>query len=162
MNPQATADVLDAISTGMFPESFWDNQDDACDCVYQRIGMWTNPYLAETLEVRMCCIWAELYKLFPQFVRVTPAFLDGNAEEWVTEPMDWNGESDMPASIWYRQIARRQGISVSEARSKYAHLERPKGIPRPVVEEEPVIDPISALLEVVYRLQQRVDELEAK
>lgn len=133
LSPTAQSDVLKALSTGFFPEEFWDCQDDACDCTYQRIGMWTNPYIGETLEVRMCCIWAELYKLFPDFVRVVPAYLDGNANEWDTQIHEWNAEFDMPKSIWYRQMARKDGISVAEARSKYRERdeERPRGTPKP-------------------------------
>lgn len=130
--PSVKQDVLAALE-GYFPETFWDCQDDACDCVFQRIGMWTNPYLGETLEVRMCCIWAELYKLFPDKVRVIPAYQDGNKGEWVEGTLDWNAEYDMPRAIWYRQMARREGISVEEARKKYSQRdeERPRGRPRP-------------------------------
>ena len=129
LTPTARNDVLSALGAGMVPEEFWDVNDDLCDCTFQRIGMWTNPYLGETLEVRMCCIWAEFYKLFPQFVRVIPAFLDYNKDEWVTEAMEWNGETDMPKPVWYRQIARREGISVTEARDRYRGRdgERPRG-----------------------------------
>ena len=92
LNDRAAADVVAAM--GMLPETFWETNDDACDCTYQRIGMWTNPYLAETLEVRMCCIWSKLYELFPQYVRTTPAFLNHNTGEWETEPREWDGEDE--------------------------------------------------------------------
>ncbi len=130
--PQVQADVLEAVFAGTFPANFWNCQDDLCDCTYQRIGMWTNPYMAETLEVRLCCIWAEFQKQYPQFVRVTPAYLDGNKQEWVPEPMEWNGEAEMPKAIWYRQLAREQGREVADVRAEYAgkdHL-RPKGTPK--------------------------------
>ena len=134
LDNQAQTDVLEALFTGTFPSTFWDCQDDLCDCTYQRIGMWTNPYLAETLEVRMCCIWAELYKMFPQFVRVTPAYLDGNAKAWATEPMAWNGEAEMPKAIWYRQLARQQGRTVEDIRAEYSEKDelRPRGKPKSV------------------------------
>ena len=130
--PQVKADVLEAVFAGTFPGEFWNCQDDLCDCTYQRIGMWTNPYLAETLEVRLCCIWAELQKQYPEFVRVTPAYLDGNAKQWVTEPAAWNGEAEMPKAIWYRHLAREQDRPVADIRAEYAekdHL-RPKGTQR--------------------------------
>ena len=98
-------------------EDAWDHQDDRCDCTFQRIGYWSNPYIGETLEVRMCCIWKELYKQFPEYVRVTKG-----------EPAQWNGEADMPRSIWVRQLANETGLSVSEARC--LNLEPPKGQPR--------------------------------
>lgn len=122
--------VIEALSIGNLPDIEWKMWDDNCDCTFQRIGMWTNPYLAETLEVRMCCMWAEIYKQFPEFVRTVPAFYDYNADEWVTEPAEWNGEDDMPAAMWHRQIARATGMTVSEARETAP--EPPKGAPRVV------------------------------
>lgn len=149
-----------AAALGVLPEEFWDVNDDRCDCTYQRIGMWTNPYIAETLEVRMCCIWAELYKLFPQFVRTTPAFFDYNANEWNSEPRTWDGEADMPDSIWYRQIARQSGRTVAEARSLMAGRVSPRGIPRPVAEpEEPPVDVVEVLFEMIQGLADEVGRL---
>jgi len=120
--------VVEALSIGNLPDIQWKMHDDLCDCTYQRIGMWTNPYLAETLEVRMCCIWNELYKQFPQYVRNVPAFWDYNAEQWVTEPAEWNGEEDMPQSMWHRQLARKLGISLEAARM--LNIPAPAGMPR--------------------------------
>ena len=120
--------VVEALSIGNLPDIQWKMHDDLCDCTYQRIGMWTNPYLAETLEVRMCCIWNELYKQFPQYVRSVPAFWDYNAEQWVTEPAEWNGEEDMPQSMWHRQLARKLGISLEAARM--LNIPAPAGMPR--------------------------------
>ena len=125
-----SAEQASKLGPGFFPEEFWDAQDDKCECTFQRIGMWTNPYLGETLEVRMCCIWGELYKLFPEHVRVVDAFKDGNAKEWVPEARDWDAEFPMPKAIWYRQLARREGITVDQARQQYQDRddERPQGI----------------------------------
>lgn len=149
------ADIVAALD--VLPEDIWDTNDDACDCTFQRIGFWTNPYMGETLEVRMCCIWAELYKLFPQHVRTTKAWQHGG--EWQPDVWDWNGEDDMPRSIWYRHLARKEGISVAEARERYAHLDPPKGIPRPrvVLPEEP--DPVAVLFSMVTELAQEVARL---
>lgn len=97
-------------------QDVWDVNDDLCDCDFQRIGYWNNPYIGKTLEVRMCCIWAELYKSFPQFVRETTA-----------EPAQWNGETDMPKSLWNRQLANELGMTVAQARDM--GLEPPKGQP---------------------------------
>lgn len=132
---QLSPAVVQALSIGALPDIQWKMHDDLCDCVYQRIGMWTNPYLAETLEVRMCCIWNELYKQYPQFVREVPAFWDYNAEEWVTEPAEWNGEEDMPVSMWNRQVARKFNISVDEARR--LNLPAPQGKPRDLPQSKP-------------------------
>ena len=138
LEPRLVQDVMAALALGGLPDVQWKHHDDRCDCVYQRIGFWTNPYLAETLEVRMCCIWADLYRQYPQFARTIPAFWDYNREEWVTEPQEWNGEDEMPKAIWYRQLARKQGRSLSDVREEYAgkdHL-RPRGAP---VTQKPVV-----------------------
>ena len=97
-------------------QDVWDVNDDLCDCDFQRIGYWNNPYIGKTLEVRMCCIWAEIYKSFPQFVRETSV-----------EPAQWNGETDMPKSLWHRQLAAELGMKVAEAREM--GLEPPQGQP---------------------------------
>lgn len=129
LNERAVADVMAAMT--MLPETFFEPDDDRCDCTFQRIYFTTNPYLGATLEVRMCCIWAELYKLFPQFARETPAFKDYRIDEWDTGgPWEWNGETPMPRALWYRQLARQTGKSLPEIRAEYGHLEPPQGIPR--------------------------------
>lgn len=154
-----------ATAMAVLPEDTWDVQDDNCDCTYPRIGFWTNPYVAETLEVRMCCIWARIYKAYPQFVRTTKAYWSDNEHDWVREPAEWNGEDDMPAGLWYRQLARQQGRSVAEIRAEYASRlhEKPKGVPRPPqpqVEPEPSM--LDALLSIVMHMADRLDALEAK
>lgn len=134
MTTELSPAVIEALSVGMLPDVQWKMQDDLCDCTYQRIGMWTNPYLAETLEVRMCCIWAKLYEQYPEFVRQVPAFWDYNREEWVTEPAEWNGEEDMPQAIFNRQVARQTGKTLAEVRAM--NIAAPKGKPltqKPVV-----------------------------
>lgn len=125
--------VVEALAIGNLPDVQWKAQDDLCDCLYQRIGMWTNPYIAVTKEIRFCCIWAKIEELFPGYAREVPAFYDYNADQWVTEPVAWNGEDDMPAAIWHRQLARATGVSVSEARAM--NIPPPKGVkrqPRPL------------------------------
>lgn len=130
LSPRLEADVRSALAFDGLPE-FWDVNDDACDCMYVRIGMWTNPYLGETLEVRMCCIWADIYKQYPDFVRVTPAFKHYGINKWVPEIAEWNGEADMPRALWYRQLARQQDRPLPAIRADYADREPPKGKPRP-------------------------------
>ena len=132
LQPQVEADVLSAVFNDTLPGDFWNNQDDLCDCIYQRIGMWTNPYLSETLEVRLCCMWAEFEKDHPQFIRRTAAYNDGNAKAWDTAVPEWDGEAEMPKSLWYRQLARKEGRSVAEIRAEYVNRDylRPKGEPK--------------------------------
>ena len=158
LNDKAVADVVAAM--GMLPETVWLHGDDACDCTFQRIGLWKNPYIGETLEVRMCCIWDELYKLFPQHVRRTPAYLNGD-DEWIPGQQEWDGEQDMPRALWYRQLARKHGKPLPEIRGIYGAVPAPFGIPRPAPEGE-TIDPIEALLAMVTHLAERVVALEAK
>lgn len=142
------------------PEQFWDVEDDKCDCTYQRIGLWTNPYIGETLEVRMCCIWAELYKLFPNMVRVTDAFFDYNKNEWVTRQREWDGELDMPESIWFRQLAKKLGKSVDEVRQEYQGRmdEKPKGVKR---KPQPLRLSLSQQL-AIDSLRTKMNELQAQ
>ena len=96
----------------------WNAEDDLCECVYQRIGYWNNPYIGETLEVRLCCVWAEIEKAYPQFFRRTQI-----------EPAEWNGEADMPRSIWLRQMAAVGNIPLQIMRDS-ATGDPPKGTPR--------------------------------
>lgn len=117
--------ILEALAVGSLPDVKWKHGDDLCDCTFQRIGTWTNPYLAETLEVRMCCIWNEIYKQYPEYVRTIPAYWDYNTESWETEPRAWDGEEDMPKAMWHRQFAALTGTSVAEVREM--NLEAPKG-----------------------------------
>lgn len=113
---------------GEIPEVRWVHGDDECDCTFQRIGEWTNPYIARTLRVRFCCIWAELYKQFPQFVQEIPAYYDQNTGMLINEPAEWDGDTDMPRHLWYRQLAVQIGIPVSEARRLFEKHEPPKGV----------------------------------
>lgn len=99
-------------------QEVWDVNDDLCDCTYQRIGYWNNPYIGETLETRLCCVWAEFEKQWPQFFRRTQI-----------EPATWNGETDMPRSLYVRQLANALGTSTTEARNVAGDV--PKGVKRP-------------------------------
>ena len=117
------------------PGMVWLTGDDKCDCTYQRIGKWTNPFLAETLEYRWCCIWAELEKLLPsigQFVRVTNGYWDENRSAWALHPREWDGEdADMPTYLWFRQLAKQTGKPLAQIREEYKDRlsERPKATP---------------------------------
>ena len=94
----------------------WSNEDDLCDCVYQRSGYWNNPYIGETYEVRICCLYAEFEKTWPQYFKRTQI-----------EPAQWNGESDMPKAIWHRQLSAELGMPIGQVRDM--GLEPPKGSP---------------------------------
>ncbi len=108
--------VLEQAQAIAAQQEVWNIQDDLCDCVFQRIGYWFNPYLGETLETRICCLYAEWEKQYPHLFRRTQA-----------EPAEWNGESDMPRSLWHRQLSNHLGVPVSEARD--LNLAPPKGKP---------------------------------
>ena len=127
---------LEALGLAGFPVSLpdfiWATGDDKCDCIFQRIGFWTNPYLAVTHEIRLCCLYAEFAKVWPDIFRTTQAYWDGNIAEWVENPAPWDNEdSPMPVSIWHRQIARKTGKTLAEVRAKYRgrESERPKAVP---------------------------------
>ncbi len=139
-----TATPLEAwplLASGNIPDVHWLPDDDLCDCTFQRIGSWTNPYLGKTLRVRLCCIWGELYKMFPQFVQDIDAYYDSNTHTWITEPQEWDSaEMNMPYAIWYRHLAQKQGRSVTDIRAEYSErkTERPRATGKVV---EKVIDP---------------------
>ena len=149
------------ILAGEIPEIRWVHGDDLCSCTFQRIGEWTNPYIARTLRVRMCCIWAELYKEYPQFVQEIPAFYDYNADRFETEPMLWNGEDDMPAALWHRQLAVMRREPVEEVRRRFEGIEPPKGVPRPKPVQEETLQPMS-IYEVAGRQAEKIADLEQK
>ena len=127
--PVLSPAIVEALAIGELPDVIWRDHDDLCDCEFQRVCQWTNPYIGSTHEVRLCCMWAKLYEMFPAYVRNIPAWFDINWQEWNTVPMDWNGEDEMPKAIWYRHLARKYGRSVADIRAEYAEKDdlRPKG-----------------------------------
>ena len=114
------------IATTAIPDVRWVHEDDLCNCTFQRIGEWTNPYLGQTLRVRFCCVWAELEKEHPDFFQHIPAYWDDNSKSWQEEPIEWDGGSNMPRAIWYRQQALIQGKPLEEIRAELADQEPPK------------------------------------
>ena len=114
MNP----DVALAEAVGV---ETWKHGDDLCDCVFQRIGEWSNPYLGTVHQVRFCCAWARLREVWPDLFRDT----------FTGDQRAWNGEDDMPRALWVRQVAISMGITIPEARSLLKDREPPKGIRRP-------------------------------
>ena len=130
--PQLIADVMSAMAITQLPDVHWIAGDDLCDCTFQQVAEWTNPYIASTLRVRMCCIWAAIFKQYPQFVQEIPAYYDQNRNDWTVDPIPWDSEEmDMPVYLWLRQMAVTTGRSVSEVREEYVgrYRERPRAVP---------------------------------
>ena len=125
-------DILALLASSTIPEMQWENGgDDLCDCTFQRIGFWTNPYIARTLKVRMCCIWADIYKRYPQFVQEIPAFTDYRVSDHTYDPRpwEWNSvDSDMPRWLWHRQLAVEEGLPLATIRKMYEGQEPPKAV----------------------------------
>jgi len=110
-----------ALALEMLPDQ-WLVGDDKCDCTFQRIGEWGNPYIGKSLQVRLCCIWAELAKEYPQFVQEVDCYWDRNLIEPVMGAQPWDSEEmDMPLDIWYRQLASEQNRPLVEIREEYRH-----------------------------------------
>ena len=118
------------------PEFIWTHGDDLCDCTFQRIGEWSNPYLARTRRVRVCCLEDRMLDGNEDLVQDIPGFFNDNTGLFETEPWIWNGEDDMPQHLFMRQTAIIQGLSLDETRVKFEGVEPPKGAPRPKVVEE--------------------------
>ena len=136
--------------TAAEPGVMWITGDDLCDCTFQRIGEWANPYLGKTLRVRMCCIWAELYKQFPQFVQEC-GYYDSNRHTYTSEAAEWDStDMDMPVYLWHRQLATKTGKSIAEIRQEYAGRERDR--PRMVAERIDV-KPTADEVEYAHRQQ---------
>lgn len=123
--------IIEALAISGLPEVTWRDHDDLCDCEFQRVCQWTNPYIGSTHEERLCCIWKQLHEMFPDCSRDIPAWFDINRQEWNTKPMTWNGETEMPKAVWYRHLARKHGRPLAEIRAEYADKDelRPKGYP---------------------------------
>lgn len=131
-----------AIFAGEVAGVEWQHGDDLCDCTFQRIGMWTNPYIGKTLKYRFCCIWAELAKAYPQFVQEIPAFLDTNSETFVEGVAEWASlDADMPRALWYRQLSTLTGKPLAAIRDEYADQDPPRRL---------IPEPTSAQLDALY------------
>jgi len=138
METDVKTKALDILLAASIPGIEWVHGDDLCDCTFQRIGEWSNPYIAQTLRVRFCCIWEELFKQYPQFVQRIPAYFDGNAERFVSEPWDWNGDYDMPRALWHRHLAAKTGKVLPEIREEYRDQTPPKAVPKKASRARPV------------------------
>lgn len=134
---ETKVDTLPSILTAEIPGLEWDVQDDLCDCTFQRIGFWTNPYIGATLRMRFCCLWKELAKQYPDLIQEVPAFYNYNKGEYEAEPWEWNGEFDMPRAIWYRHLASKTGLLLPEIRNRYRDQEPPKGVSKPKAQPRP-------------------------
>lgn len=121
------AHSFDALGMDNLPEIRWMHGDDLCDCTFQRIGEWANPYIGRTLRIRFCCVWAEILKDHPQHVQEIPGYWDENAERFDTEPMAWNGEDEMPRGLWHRQIQTVTGLPLEAIRDKFRDHNPPEG-----------------------------------
>ena len=124
-------DILGLNTLQSIPEIVWTHGDDLCDCTFQRIGEWTNPYLARTLRVRVCCIEAQLYAQFPQFVQEIPGYYNENADQFEVKPQVWNADHPIPEHIWHRQLAVMEGITLEQARAIAEHIPAPPPVPKP-------------------------------
>lgn len=155
LTPSVVRDVLAAVSVASIPDVTWILGDDLCDCTFQRIGEWTNPYIARTLRVRFCCIWTELYKQYPQFVQDIPGYYDENRHRFVTEPRAWDSEEmAMPLYLWHRQLASLTGQSVGTIRDllKDSAHERPQALaPGTAEKDEPTDEEVQAALNARLR-----------
>lgn len=132
LSPALEQALAAALAVERQPGVRWLLGDDLCDCIFQRIGEWTNPYLAQTLRVRLCCLWEELYRAYPQHVQRLDAYYDHNRDAYVAEPREWDSEdAAMPRYLWYRQLARRTGKGLADIRREYAgrEAERPRPVP---------------------------------
>lgn len=119
------------LAAGVIPAEFWIHGDDLCDCPLPQIGEHTNPYIAETIRYRLCCLLERLFAQHQDLVQHIPAYYDPNRHLYVTEPAPWDSdEMDMPVGLWYRALAKKLGQPLNWVREHYANrrAERPKKV----------------------------------
>ena len=139
------------------PESHWEHGDDLCDCEFQRIGLWMNPYLGVTEKVRVCCLYKELEDSFPHLFQHIDGYWDDNEKEWITGQMEWDGEDDMPRALWNRQLSIREGLPIEVIRERTIFQSPPKGTPRPKRMTQPM--PLSDIYAEYGKLRLEQDKL---
>ena len=135
----------------------WLPGDDKCDCTFQRIGEWGNPYIGKSLQIRLCCIWAELAKQFPGFVQEVPVYWDRNRLEPVVGPQPWDSEdADMPLALWFRQLAQQTGRPLDEIRAEYGSKQylRPRKVKKGTGRESKTPDPHAVRMALLDRLEK--------
>lgn len=84
----------------------------------------------------MCCFIKKLTEMFPElgeFVQETEAFDNYNKRKegegpyyWESNPLPWSGDTDMPRSLWYRQLQSVTGKDLETIREEYDHRMPPK------------------------------------
>ena len=133
INPGLTEALASVAAVASIPEAQWTaGGDDLCDCMLQQIWEVTNPYSAQTVRVRLCCLLAAVEARFPEFspfIQHISAWYDVNRHKLQTASLDWDSpKMAMPTSLWYRQIAHRTGRPLAEVRAEYAKRkhERPQ------------------------------------
>ena len=137
------------------PEFIWTHGDDLCDCTFQRIGEWSNPYLARTRRVRVCCLEDRMLEDNEDLVQDIPGFFNDNTGLFETEPWMWDGEDDMPEHLFMRQTAIIQGLSLDDTRVKFEGVEPPKGTPRPpMVEKRETMSEYEVIGQQVMKIQE--------
>ena len=147
----------DSLHPRSMPEITWTHGDDLCNCTFQRIGDWSNPYLALTRRVRVCCLEQRMLEGNEDLVQDIPGYFNENTGEFETEPWEWDGEDDMPEHLFMRQTAIIQDLSLDETRVKFEGVEPPKGIPRPKVVDK---GKIMSEHEVIGKQLMRIQALE--
>ena len=137
------------------PEITWTHGDDLCDCTFQRIGDWANPYIARTRRVRVCCLENRMLEGNEDLVQDIPGYFNENTGEFESEPWVWDGEDDMPEHLFMRQTAIIQGLSLDETRVKFEGVEPPKGISRPkVVKKRETMSEYEVIGQQVMKIQE--------
>ena len=150
--------VLREAIAGEIPGVQWLQGDDGCDCLYERIGAWTNPYLGQTHQIRLCCAWDAIAKAIPGVeaaVQTLPFYYDNNRIDPQTH-QEWDSEEmDMPLGLWYRQLAVKTGMPVAAIRQEYQRRqdERPRKVPKGAGRESRQPDPKEARLALLQRLE---------
>ena len=83
---EAPHTFTDSLHPRSMPEITWTHGDDLCNCTFQRIGDWSNPYLALTRRVRVCCLEQRMLEGNEDLVQDIPGFFNENTGQFEAEP----------------------------------------------------------------------------
>ncbi len=119
------------------PEFHWTHGDDKCNCTFQRIGQWANPYIGKTIQIRLCCAWAKLFERpeMAEFYQEFDGYWNENTQDFDREPIPWNSDSDMPRYLFYRQVATVTGQTLDEVRAEWEGKDLPEETKATLTEE---------------------------
>ena len=115
-----------ALLAGQFKPG--EGHDDECDCLFQNVQEYSNPYYNKTLRFRYCCLLAEFRKQWPHLFEEIEGWWDSERKMWRNEALD-PGEQlkHMPGhlaehvSVRHEAAVTKEPIAVVKTRRSKVH-----------------------------------------